>query len=323
MALRAAQDFNYKVALASGLKSLRAGRLRQAEDQFRYLTQKFPAADGGYRGLAKVLTELEDRPGALAVLRGGASAMAKHGERDGAISLLREAIELDDRDLGTHRRLVAALTLAGEQTAATDEVSRFVRALEGAGNTDSARAAIEYALERLGPLPGLHYLAAERGIALVREPELAPEAPREEPREDPWVQQPREMETVDLVAAPRPEPEVAPEPVPASVLLSAAVAEERATRLIARRDPGAAKAALDAARIHLADGRTSAASDLLLNLIASGLAEHDAQILLVEVAKAIGKRDVAKAKCELLAEALRLEGRSELAGEVDRLAQAV
>ena len=53
--MRATQDFNYKVALASGLKSLQGGRLRQAEVQFRYLVTKFPGADGGYRGLAKVL----------------------------------------------------------------------------------------------------------------------------------------------------------------------------------------------------------------------------------------------------------------------------
>ena len=59
--MRATQDFNYKVALASGLKSLQAGRLRQAEEQFRYLVEKFPGSPGGYRGLAKVLVELEDR----------------------------------------------------------------------------------------------------------------------------------------------------------------------------------------------------------------------------------------------------------------------
>ena len=44
-------------ALGSGLKSLQAGRLREAEEQFRYLTQKFPSTDGGYRGLAKVQAE--------------------------------------------------------------------------------------------------------------------------------------------------------------------------------------------------------------------------------------------------------------------------
>ena len=37
-------DFNYKVALASGLKSLQAGRLRQAEEQFRYLLTRDPRA---------------------------------------------------------------------------------------------------------------------------------------------------------------------------------------------------------------------------------------------------------------------------------------
>jgi hypothetical protein len=39
--------------------------------------------------------------------------------------------------------------------------------------------------------------------------------------------------------------------------------------------------------------------------------------------RSIGKRDVARAKCALLAEALRLDGQAELAVEVERLAQAV
>ncbi|MGH2499723.1 MAG: hypothetical protein ACRDF0_06500, partial [Candidatus Limnocylindria bacterium] len=70
-------------------------------------------------------------------------------------------------------------------------------------------------------------------------------------------------------------------------------------------------------------GRTHAASDLLLQLVAAGVADHDAQRLLVEVARSIGRREVARAKCALLAEALRLEGRPELAAEVERLAEAV
>ena len=100
-------------------------------------------------------------------------------------------------------------------------------------------------------------------------------------------------------------------------------AEERAAHYLAAKDPRAAQAALIAARHFIADGRTNAASDLLLQLIASGLADHQAQRLLVDVVSSIGKRDVAKAKCALLAEALRLDGQAELAVEVERLAQAV
>ena len=100
-------------------------------------------------------------------------------------------------------------------------------------------------------------------------------------------------------------------------------ADMQAAEYIAKGDPRAAQVALIAARHFIADGRTNAASDLLLQLIASGLADHQAQRLLVDVVSSIGKRDVARAKCALLAEALRLDGQPELAVEVERLAQAV
>ena len=57
-------------------------------------------------------------------------------------------------------------------------------------------------------------------------------------------------------------------------------------------------------------------------LIASGVADHDAQRLLVDVVRTLGKRDVAKAKCQLLVQALRLDGREDLAAEVEQLALA-
>ena len=63
--MAAVQDFNYKVALASGLRELQAGRLRQAEQQFGYLCAKFPNAPGGYRGLAKVRMEQDPVFGAF------------------------------------------------------------------------------------------------------------------------------------------------------------------------------------------------------------------------------------------------------------------
>ena len=86
----AVQDFNYKVALASGLRELQAGRLRQAEQQFGYLCAKFPNAPGGYRGLAKVRMEQADRPGALTTLRDGAAKLAKAGEHGGVVALLSD-----------------------------------------------------------------------------------------------------------------------------------------------------------------------------------------------------------------------------------------
>ena len=105
--------------------------------------------------------------------------------------------------------------------------------------------------------------------------------------------------------------------------LDPTTAEARSVELIARRDPRAASVALEAAEWHLLEGRTNAASDLLLQLISSEIAGHDAQLLLVDVVRSAGKRDVAKAKCVLLAQALRLQGNEKLAGEVDRLAEAV
>jgi len=98
--------------------------------------------------------------------------------------------------------------------------------------------------------------------------------------------------------------------------------EAAAARYLATRDPRAAQPALEAARRYLRDGRTDAASDLLLQLIASGVADHDAQRLLVEVARTLGKREVARAKCQLLVQALLLDGRNDLAAEVEALAQA-
>jgi len=98
--------------------------------------------------------------------------------------------------------------------------------------------------------------------------------------------------------------------------------EEAAARYLATRDPRAAPLALEAARRYIRDGQTDAASDLLLQLIAAGVADHDAQRLLVEVARTLGKREVAKAKCQLLVQALLLDGRNDLAAEVEALAQA-
>ena len=98
--------------------------------------------------------------------------------------------------------------------------------------------------------------------------------------------------------------------------------EAAAARYLATRDPRAAELALEAARRYLKDGRTDAASDLLLQLIAAGVADHDAQRLLVEVARTLGKREVARAKCQLLVQALLLDGRNDLAAEVEALARA-
>ncbi|HKW79232.1 MAG TPA: tetratricopeptide repeat protein, partial [Candidatus Limnocylindria bacterium] len=110
------------------------------------------------------------------------------------------------------------------------------------------------------------------------------------------------------------------EPMPADA--DADTAEAAAARYLAKRDPRGGEAALMAAKHYMADGRMDAASDLLLQLISSGISDHDAQRLLIDVTKSLGKNDVAKAKVHLLVEALKLDGRAELAAEVEALAQA-
>ena len=355
------QDFNYKVALATGLKELQAGRLRQAEQQFGYLCSKFPAAAGGYRGLAKVRMEQADRPGALSALRDGAAKLAKAGEHVGVVSLLTEALQLDPLDLPAHRRLAAAHSLAGETDAAAKEYARFARALS-ATDPAGAQRDVRYGLDKLGPLPSLVALAGEVGLdtsdlPVAPPPPVAPqprvvrpEAAVSEPlptgaipglprrsRKDEEAADPRHgaLGPMDAAQADTPaegetDPRAAAAPqhvrVPEPALDAAddpLEADMRAAEYIAKGDPRAAQAALVAARHFIASGHTNAASDLLLQLIASGLANHQAQRLLVDVVSSIGKRDVARAKCALLAEALRLDGQAELAMEVERLAEAV
>ena len=284
--MRATHDFNYKVALASGLKSLQAGRLRQAEEQFRYLVEKFPGMSGGYRGLAKVLVELEDRSAAFVILRDGGTALAKAGDRSGGSALFREAVGMEPRDTTTHRRFAATLAVSGDLDAAAAEVERYVDAHSGpAGDRSRAQLEVAYALERFGAHPQLAALAARFGISA---PESAPAA--------------AEIMTYDRVVPPPAESLPAQAP---PALEDDGEAEATAAELIARRDPAALRAGLAAARYQHADGRTDAASDLLLQLISRGIGGHEAQQLLATVIR--GRRpDLADEKSALLAEVERL-----------------
>ncbi|OLC18984.1 MAG: hypothetical protein AUH33_06530 [Chloroflexi bacterium 13_1_40CM_68_21] len=370
----AGTNFNYQVALKEGLNNLQQGRLRQAEQSFKYLVDKFPGAEGGYRGLAKVHFEQEDRAGALRVLRDGALALSKSGERSAAIGLLREAVALDARDLSTHRRLAAALALAGDKEAAVQEYARFIRDLREAGDVERAKIEVAYAMGQLSDAPGvasLERIASGDGESpprpdasardAARSAALGPTALRPHAPE-PWVSRPASAADPRAPVEPMPkatrnaDPWAAHEPASRTPLEEIAVAaekwiasapssdpesaasvaadelvpsetdsqtvEEAAARYLATRDPRAAPLALEAARRYIKDGQTDAASDLLLQLIAAGVADHDAQRLLVEVARTLGKREVAKAKCQLLVQALLLDGRNDLAAEVEALAQA-
>src|SRR5258706_10547664 len=126
-------------------------------------------------------------------------------------------------------------------------------------------------------------------------------------------------------------PEPLPEPVPDSWMaapdngepkadVDPEAVEAAAARYLATRDPRAAAMALEAARHYIKEGNVDSASDLLLQLIAAGIANHDAQRLLVDVVRTLGKREAAKTKCQLLARALLLDGRNDLAAEAEALA---
>ena len=104
---------------------------------------------------------------------------------------------------------------------------------------------------------------------------------------------------------------------------AAAATAMRATILIGARDARATEATLDAARRFLSLHKLQAASDLLLDFIAAGYSDREAQRLLIEVDCGLGRRDVARDKCRLLGAAYRLDGRSDTADDVERLAAII
>ncbi len=316
--MKAVQDFNYKVALASGLKHLRAGKHRQAEEQFRYLVAKFPTADGGYRGLARVQLETGHTPEAVSTLREGAVALSKVNERTIAIDLLREATTLDPLDLSAHRRLAAALALAGDVSAAAQEYVRFSNAQLAAGDADRARSEAAYALETFGEIPALHGLARDLGVKLrtVRSdaggadvaseashlaPTLAPAGASDSEAPSPIA--PADGASWREIAQPS---STSPAAAPETLHEDPFALEARAMAMIGARDPEAGKTALDATRALAAAGKVQAASDLLLQLIASGLSVHDAERELIGIAHRLGRSDLAAERERLLEEATRL-----------------
>ena len=318
--MSAVSNFNYKSDLSEGSRALTAGKLKKAEECFRRLVRNFPNADGGYRWLAVVQVRTNDQAGALATLRDGAVVLARAGERSGAIDLLTDAVGIDPLDVAVHRRLAAALALAGNADAAGREYERFVRAEMEAGDPSRARLELAYALETLGDLPVLRDLASALQMPerlIKREPEVAPEpAPIAPPIEAEVAAVTDErLQWLDATPEGRARSGAASR---ASALLQSAVElqkdspvdpvalEERARDLIAKHDRFAGPVAIQAAGALLATGKVNAASDLLLELVASGIAVHEAQRALVDVARAMGRDDVAQERTRLLGEAERL-----------------
>ena len=58
---------------------------------------------------------------------------------------------------------------------------------------------------------------------------------------------------------------------------------------------------------------------MLLDFIGHGFTDREAQRLLIEIDCGIGRRDVAREKCNLLSHAYRLDGKAETADDVERL----
>ena len=104
---------------------------------------------------------------------------------------------------------------------------------------------------------------------------------------------------------------------------AAATVASRASLLTGAHDTRATEAVLDAARRLLALGKLQSASDMLLDFIGHGFTDREAQRLLIEVDCALGRRDYAKEKCDLLSRAYRLDGQTETAEDVERLARII
>lgn len=301
-------DINFKVAIAAGANELEAGQLRKAEEQFRFAVRRSPDRSAGYRGLAKVFIELDDRAGALSTLRDGAQALARAGNRHEAIDLLRDAVRLAPEDLALHRHLAAALANDGDEQAAVSEYERYVALALGRGDVERARLEVAYARETIAD--------QERLLALESSAGGAPVASAGGP----------DLRDAFVAPAPSATPpaagahDEAPGSFPDDPRQRALALEARAQDLLSRHDTGAAAAALEASRALLGEHMEHAAADLLLQVVAAGLPDRDAQRLLVDVAKGLGRGEIARDKCALLAEALRLDGRVDAATEVERLA---
>jgi tetratricopeptide (TPR) repeat protein len=104
---------------------------------------------------------------------------------------------------------------------------------------------------------------------------------------------------------------------------AAATVASRASLLTGAHDTRATEAVLDAARRLLALGKLQSASDVLLDFIGHGFTDREAQRLLIEVDCALGRRDYAKEKCDLLSRAYRLDGQTATAEDVERLARII
>ncbi|MBI2982784.1 MAG: hypothetical protein HYY42_01110 [Chloroflexi bacterium] len=99
------------------------------------------------------------------------------------------------------------------------------------------------------------------------------------------------------VEAIAPPVEAVPAPLPTADTLAL---EARAVALVGARDPDAGRVAVEAARALIDSGKLHAACDLLLQLVASGIAVHEAERELIGVAHALGRSEIAAEREQLL-----------------------
>lgn len=271
-----------------------AGRLMEA-DRARDFISALSACAGAsvapeadtFRAVARDAISRDDITTAVAALRDGAATLSRSKDRAGALALLEQAVGVAPGDLTAHRRLAAALVNRDDVAGACAEYARFVDLAVTRGDTRRAWLELNYAREMLGELPELLTIADRLLPAAVASASAA---------------------TASLASSQSIEPDAVAVGAGIRTMPRAAVAVALSAEVVA-----------DARRL-LGDGKVGAASDLLLDHIARGSTDRDAQRLLIEIGCAVGRRDIARDKCRALGTAYRLDGQADAASDVERLA---
>jgi tetratricopeptide (TPR) repeat protein len=294
----------HRLALNAAESLLARGDTHRALLAYRELAATHGDA-ASHRGVARAAIALGKPQEAMEALRDAALRLVKEGRRDEAISLLEEAVRLAPVDLAVHRRLVALYANAGDVTSSKFEHARFIGASLDAGDVERAKAELLYARETVGTSSALQDLERRADSPARPQPVAAPV----------------KVQATLTTAQPPSQAPVQPQR-PQLVVVRGRTAEERAVALIIDRDPSAADATLAAARELIAADKPRAASDLLLAHVSSGLPGREVQALLVDLAREIGREDIASEKCRLLARLLELDGDPTGASRMKRLAAA-
>ncbi len=312
---------------------LARGKPREAAVAYAELATRHGDVES-YRGLAKALVTAGERESAARALREGAAARLRLHDRAGELELLSEAVLTAPTDLGAHRRLAAALANGSDLAGACAEYRRFIDAVLAQGDARRALLELAYGREILGELPEL--LALVDRITARSAPGRA--HPVDEPRSSAARKSAAAPKTAEAMpsgslyartaaaashAADKNEPidfekaaalrrrlrNTLPSDDVEAILASlavagpeddAAIAYGRASVLIAGRDPRASDATIDAAKRLLDRGNTRAAADVLLAFVNETSSALQAHLLLADVARRLGREDIAAEKQRLV-----------------------